>query len=89
MRNQDVVLAWYRGQDARSYNGNLHCENGALFSYQLRIGQRLSRSQFEVYDYRGPHRISMTTTHHVGLADRLAYRVPEICRELTTPPKKT
>lgn len=70
MKNLDVVRAWSRGQVAKTTH--LWTDGDALYSYRLRIGYRDNQGETVVILYRGDHRVSQTTSCHVGLALRYA-----------------
>ena len=70
MRNVDVVRAWSRGQAAKT--AHLWTDGDVLYSYRLRIGYRDNRGDTVVILWRGDHRVSQTTSRHVGLALRYA-----------------
>ena len=70
MRNVEVVRAWARGQAAKA--ANLWTDGDVLYSYRLRIGYRNTQGDTVVILWRGDHRVSQTTSCHVGLALRYA-----------------
>ena len=71
IRNEDVVRAWTRGQEAKA--GNLWTDGENLYSYSLVIGKNKGGESI-VFDYtsRGGAYYSNTTSTHVGLAARHA-----------------
>ena len=71
IRNEDVVRAWTRGQEARA--GNLWTDGESLYSYSLVIGKNKGGESI-VFDYtsRGGAYYSQTTSTHVGLAAKQA-----------------
>ena len=76
MRNEEVVNAWVEGRAATG--GNLRSDGRKLYSYRLCIGHTYAceltgRNQKIVRDYTAKGDmgfVSMTTSHHVGLAKR-------------------
>lgn len=70
MRNIDVVRAWSRGQTAKT--AHLWTDGRILYSYRLSIGYRDNQGKTVVILWRGDHRVSQTTSCHVGLALRYA-----------------
>lgn len=70
MRNVEVVRAWTRGQAAKT--AHLWTDGDVLYSYRLRIGYRDNQGETVVILYRGDHKVSQTTSCHVGLALRYA-----------------
>tara|TARA_R110002153_G_scaffold176138_2_gene329388 strand:- start:232 stop:546 length:315 start_codon:yes stop_codon:yes gene_type:complete len=74
MKNEDLVKAWAAGKNAGKKGNGLSCEEGALFSYHLKIGHRASNGSTIVADFTSGsgNYISQTTSCHVGLAARLA-----------------
>ena len=74
IRNEDVARAWRSGQPCRS--ANLSTDGERLWSYRLEIGFTHGWRKILI-DYRSPHTISITTSHHVSLAARWAHVVLE------------
>lgn len=70
MRNIEVVRAWSRGHAAKA--AHLRTDGRILYSYNLSIGYRDNQGQTVVILWRGDHRVSQTTSRHVGLALRYA-----------------
>ena len=76
MRNEQVVIAWLNGH--RGAAGNLSTDGKSLYSYNLCIGHTGGHAHYPVKvvrDYTSSGEfgfVSMTTSHHVGLAKRLA-----------------
>lgn len=70
MRNIDVVLFWANGIPARTCN--MWTDGKIITSYAVRIGMTNSRGKKVALDYTGLHRISMTTSTHVGKVKRYA-----------------
>ena len=74
MTNEDVVRAWAWGRPLSSKH--LITDGNNLFSYNLKIGYTVGNTKI-VYDYTAEHDnfVSMTTSHHVGLAKRYSDRI--------------
>ena len=72
-RNSNVVRLWAAGQAACSHTHNLYSmEDGRLWSYNLKIGQRTPAGVCVVADFMAPHFRSQTTSCHVSRAKRYA-----------------
>lgn len=70
-RNCNVVRLWAAGQTACSHTHNLYSmEDGSLWSYSLKIGQRTDGGVCVVADFTAPAQQfrSMTTSSHVNRA---------------------
>jgi hypothetical protein len=82
-KNADVAAAWARGATANT--AHLSTDGHDLHSYALRIGTTTPRGRKIVgqFDASGEFS-SMTTSHHVGIARRVADEVvePETIRGL-------
>ena len=70
-RNSNVVRLWAAGRTAWNHRGSLHStDDGGLYSYNLKIGQRTPAGVCVVADYMagtdGFH--SQTTSCHVSRA---------------------
>lgn len=74
MTNAQVAQAWARGIPARTQN--MSTDGLTLYSYRLAIGQtdpETGRKTIFQYTANGEHGFrSMTTSHHVTLANRYA-----------------
>jgi hypothetical protein len=75
MKNDQVVIAWKNGREARNSRGTLYTESlpsggVALFSYDLKIGHRTAGGACILANYTAPVGgfKSMTTSCHVNLA---------------------
>ena len=85
MRNQDVIRSFAWGK--RAATPNLQTDGRSLWSYNLKIAQRTPEGVV-VGDFTSPgggfH--SMTTSKHVGMAQREAHTImlPELFTELFT-----
>ena len=76
--NRNVIRAWIEGRAAKHHRGSLSCnEAGALYSYGLKIGQRLRGGACVVAQFTaGTQNFrSVTTSTHVNLAVREAHIV--------------
>lgn len=74
-RNCNVVRLWAAGGTACSWTHNLYSmEDGSLWSYNLKIGQRTEGGVCVVADYTAPAKEfrSVTTSSHVNRAKRYA-----------------
>jgi hypothetical protein len=74
MNKSQVITAWANGRYGRTGNGSLTASlDGTLRSYNLVIGKRTSNGLI-VGDFTasGNSFYSMTTSHHVGNARRVA-----------------
>lgn len=83
MRNSDVVYAWSEGRAAST--AHLSTDGHSLYSYALRIGEwrdglpvvfnYTAREAMNPFGHRVPSEgfKSMTTSHHVVLAQRVGY----------------
>ncbi len=72
-RNSNVVRLWAAGQAATNHKETLYSrEDGSLWSYNLKIGQRTAAGVCVVADYMAPHNRSQTTSCHVSRAKRYA-----------------
>ena len=78
VRNKQVVDAWRAGESATNHRRSFYClDNGSLWSYNLKIGQRTPNGICVMADYTaktGEFR-SMTTSCHVGVARIVAHHV--------------
>ena len=78
LRNQDLIQAWIEGQSQITNHKNTLevYDDGSLYSYRLKIGQRTDAGVCVVSDYTagGGSFRSQTTSTHVGLAKRLIRR---------------
>ena len=74
MRNSQVIKAWENGHRGESWTGSLSTDGVSLYSYALLIARGR-----EVFDYTsgGLGFISMTTSHHVGMAKRVVQEESE------------
>jgi hypothetical protein len=74
VKNIEVVRAWSRGESARNHKGCLVAtEDGELYSYTVKIGQRVGGAAvLGDLTARGGRFYSQTTSCHVGLARRCA-----------------
>ena len=72
-RNSNVVRLWAAGRPATNHKNTLSArEDGSLWSYGLKIGQRTDAGICVVADYMAPHNRSQTTSCHVSRAKRYA-----------------
>ena len=73
MNKSQVITAWANGRYGRTGNGSLTADsNGQLRSYNLVIGMRTDNGLI-VGDFTASGSFySMTTSHHVGNARRVA-----------------
>ena len=72
-RNSNVVRLWAAGRPATNHKNTLSArEDGSLWSYRLKIGQRTDAGICVVADYMAPHNRSQTTSCHVSRAKRYA-----------------
>ena len=68
-RNSNVVRLWAAGRQATNHKRTLYSmEDGSLWSYNLKIGQRTDAGVCVVADYMAPHFRSQTTSCHVSRA---------------------
>ena len=68
-RNSNVVRLWAAGQASCSHTHNLYSmEDGSLWAYNLKIGQRTPAGVCVVADFMAPHFRSQTTSCHVSRA---------------------
>jgi len=79
--NDNVIRAWQKGQSARNHRHSLtsiaHPSGRTeLFSYDLKIGERMSTGAMIIVDFTAPAKgfHSMTTSCHVNLAKCHAVR---------------
>ena len=74
MSNYDVCVAWKNGRKRRSVR--IRTDGFTIQSYGLTIGYTDHEGKKVVFDYRASAGafVSMTTSHHVGLAWRVADR---------------
>jgi|TARA_Y100000296_G_C5091918_1_gene215289 hypothetical protein len=74
VKNIEVVRAWSRGESARNHKGCLVAtEDGELYSYTVKIGQRVGGAAvLGDLTARGGRFYSQTTSCHVGIARRYA-----------------
>lgn len=82
-KNADVVAAWTRGATANT--AHLSTDGHDLHSYALRIGTTTPKGRKIVGQFDASNEYhSMTTSHHVGIARRVADAVvePETIRGL-------
>tara|TARA_R110002096_G_scaffold33390_1_gene96545 strand:- start:48 stop:320 length:273 start_codon:yes stop_codon:yes gene_type:complete len=82
-KNADVVAAWTRGATANT--AHLSTNGHDLHSYALRIGTTTPKGRKIVGQFDASNEFhSMTTSHHVGIARRVADAVvePETIRGL-------
>ena len=90
-RNSNVVRLWAAGRPATNHKGTLvACEDGSLWSYSLKIGQRTPAGACVVADYMagaGGFR-SQTTSCHVSRAKRYADMVMNPLVWLHSPMRK-
>jgi hypothetical protein len=75
LKNDGVIKAWQNGASARNHRYSLSSaarEDGsaALYSYDLKIGERTPGGVFVIADFTAPAKgfHSMTTSCHVNLA---------------------
>ena len=68
VNNNDVILKWKQGQEARNGKHTLHTDGKDLYSYNLRIGFTTPSGKKVAVEHRAPHFVSVTTSQHVGLA---------------------
>ena len=68
--NAGVILAWTRGESAKSFNGALTTSEGHLYSYGVLIGIRLQggRTVAKEATAKTGHFLSQTTSTHVNMA---------------------
>ena len=72
-RNSNVVRLWAAGQPATNHKKTLYSlEDGSLWSYDLKIGQRTPAGVCVVADFMAPYFRSQTTSCHVARAKRYA-----------------
>lgn len=71
MTNENVIIAWTKGQAAKSLN--MSTDGNDLFSYRLKIG---TGGGSVIYNHTagGGSFYSQTTSCHVGLAKSVALR---------------
>jgi len=75
-KNADVVAAWTRGATANT--AHLSTNGHDLYSYALRIGTTPPNGRKIVGQFDASNEFhSMTTSHHVGIARRVADAVVE------------
>lgn len=70
MCNDEVAVAWARGEPAISHTGNLSTDGTKIWSYGLQIGDTAEDNKKIVKDYtaKGSYGFrSQTTSCHVGL----------------------
>ena len=68
--NDEVAVAWARGEAAVSHTGNLYTDGKKIYSYELQIGDTAEDGKKFVRDYtaKGSYGFrSQTTSCHVGL----------------------
>ena len=86
--NSEVPKYWMEGRKAKSGNGQFSTDGNNLFSYNKRIGATTTSGDKVVFDFTAPagHKVSMTTSQHVGLAKRTSATVmsPSIIKGIET-----
>ena len=73
MKNTSVIESWANGEKATG--SNLRTDGSALWSYDLVIGYRNAKGHTTLYNYRGGHSVSKTTSRHVGQAVKHADKI--------------
>ena len=75
--NLNVVRGWCEGKNARNHRDTLHTRGGALYSYNLKIGERTPTGICVVANFTAPTKNfrSQTTSCHVNLAKPYAHVV--------------
>jgi hypothetical protein len=86
--NSEVPKYWMEGRSAKSNNGQFSTDGNFLYSYSKRIGATTLSGDKVVFDYTAPagHKVSMTTSQHVGLAKRTSATVmnPSVSKGIQT-----
>ena len=70
MRNSEVIHCFVNGYSAQSSTGNLRCESGRLYSYDLKIAEFVGGA-LTIFNYTASGEyVSQTTSCHVGMVIR-------------------
>ena len=78
LTTKDIPWLWKNGQRGKA--AAMSTDGTKLYSYNLVIGTTINGRKV-LYDYRSPHCISMTTSHHVSKSTMAA-------DEIVAPPEK-
>tara|TARA_R110000772_G_scaffold67283_1_gene149365 strand:+ start:233 stop:529 length:297 start_codon:yes stop_codon:yes gene_type:complete len=72
--NINVVRAWKNGKNARNLRSTLYTNEGKLYSYRLKVGDRTTSGITALGDFTaaGGGFRSMTTSRHIQIAKPLA-----------------